>query len=83
MEFGLSLRGVCLKNLILFSCLISIYGRKPCLGDLIKEPFNTDLHSDTYRPIFFKQGLVLDMLKVYSFFFFFFCVPNHARSSVL
>ena len=47
--------------------IIDIQGREIYLHDFVKYTCNTGLHLDTYKPICFKLGLILDLTNFYSF----------------
>ena len=42
-----------------------LQGRELYLSDFLKYAFNIGLHSDTYIPVYFKLGMVVDMTKLH------------------
>ena len=51
----------------ILSQLISFHGREPNFGGSIKNNFNVGLHSDIYRLISVKLGLMMDTTLLYCF----------------
>ena len=46
-------------------CAINIQEREPYLGEWMKYAFNIDLRSNTFGPISFKLGMMIDTTALY------------------
>ena len=57
--------GLLMFMLYRFFGTINIQGRELYFHDLVKCTFDIILHSDTYKPISFKHGMVLDTTKLH------------------
>ena len=60
-------------NLIFnLSSLMSIQGMEPNWGDFVRKFFKVGLHSDGYRPISFKFGMMIEIIDLSTYWYQFF-----------